>query len=242
MANKDIKDFYNKNINNRYDDDYEFKRWFTTPRLRADYYMNHLAVKTSLVGEKFETCLEFGPGPGTWTTVLYKSNPKAQYELVDISEAMQQQFSIEMRNAENVRYNICDIVDFKSDKKFDLFFSSRALEYIEDKNVFFSKISTLMNEGARGIIITKNKEAFPWRKKDTRAQHQGQLSKREVREHMIKAGFKNIRIYPVIIRLPLLDRINTKLSEYLFKRFYKNELNSKLLLRLTESFLIKFEK
>lgn len=242
IKNKEIKEFYDQHISERYENDYEFNRWFLTPRLRADYFMNYMAIKNHVSDIDFKTCLELGPGPGTWTSVLYKMQPNAEYDLVDISNAMRDQFSLEMRESENVTYNVQDILKFESEKKYDLFFSSRAVEYLEDKKLFLEKVYSLLNDGGQGVIITKNKDFGFRRRKENRFQHQGQMSPEEFKDLLNEVGFRNVRVFPVIIRTPIVDRLYTGLSEKIFKKNINVELKSSTMSSLSESFLIKFKK
>ncbi len=243
LRNSKVKNLYDTHISDRYEDDYELHRWFASSRLRADYFMNYLAIKDHVKDVSYNSCLELGPGPGTWTRVLYKHNSKATYTLVDISEAMRDQFRLEMREVHNVDYLISDFMNVPESEKVDFFFSSRAVEYLEDKDLFFEKLSRHVSDGGSGIIVTKNKDFGMFKLgSDTRFQHQGQLSADECRSHLESVGFKNIKIFPVIIRTPFFDRLTTRVSEIIFRKNYKKEINSKLMSKLTESYLVKFEK
>ena len=66
-------------------EEYEFNIWFTTPRLFLDYWMTHQVINYHLAKLKFNSCLELGPGPGTWTKLLFRHSPEADFDLVDIS-------------------------------------------------------------------------------------------------------------------------------------------------------------
>ena len=176
--------------------------------------------------------------------VLQKINPNAEFDLVDISKAMKGQFDSEMRKVEGVNYHLSDIIEFQSDKKYDLFFSSRALEYLENKETFFKKIFSMMKDGAKGVIVTKNKDYVFRKKNDKRFQHQGQLSLSECKELISKAGFSEVEVCPVIIRVPILDRFATKTAERIFNNNIDRQLDkdSFFLNKMTESFLVKFSK
>lgn len=242
VSNSEIGHFYDGHIQDRYEDDYEFNRWHTSERLRTDFFMNYVSIKEKVSKIQYKSCLELGPGPGTWTRVLYKISPDSEYDLVDISNAMKRQFELEMRQCPNVNYHISDIMKFQTQKKYDLFFSSRAIEYLDDKSAFFKKINTLLSENGKGVIVTKNKE-FGIRKKVKKIpRHQGQLSKLEMIELLKASGFKNIYVYPVIIRLPVLDRFSARFSERLFNRLHKTEMRGKWVTKFTESFIVTFEK
>lgn len=241
LKNKKIKDLYSDVIPGRYQNNYEFNRWFVSPRDRLDYFMTHFAIQHHLSGTTFESCLEFGPGPGTWTRLLYRQNPKAKFDLVDISAEMKNQFELEMRTKDNVAYHLTDIMDFRPSEPYDFFFSSRAIEYLEDKKGFLKKLhNDFLRPGGKGMIVTKNPLFNPGhQKKDTRFQHQGQIPSSEMIKMLQDAGFSNIKVYPVIIR-KIWDRFSFGFSEKKFLKIYNSPLADENL-RITESYLIVFE-
>lgn len=241
LLNRKIKELYKDVIPGRYQNNYEFNRWFNSALDRLDYFMMHSAIQHHLSNVTFESCLEFGPGPGTWTRLLYRQNPKAKLDLVDISEEMKGQFELEMRTKENVNYHLIDVMDFRPNAPYDFFFSSRAIEYLEDKKGFLEKLKNdFLRPGGQGVIVTKNPLFNPWRqKKDKRFQHQGQIAPMEMAKMLQEAGFMDIVIYPVIIRM-VWDRFSLKFSEKKFCEIYDKPLNDKNLL-ITESYLIVFK-
>lgn len=240
---KNIKIFYEEKVNSKFGGDYEFNRWFSNLRTSLDYIMTYKSISYHIKDINFNNCLEIGPGPGTWTRLLYKKNKSAKFDLIDISKEMKRQFFLEMRNQINVDYIIKDIDKEKIEKNnYDFVFSSRAIEYFEDKDSFIKKIFNSMRVNSQGIIITKN-PLFGFKKKDKRWQHKGQIKKDNLVKKIKNMGFKNIKIYPVVFRMPILDRFNLKISKYFFDKFYKRTIcKNKLFLKLVESYLIKFEK
>lgn len=240
IKNTKIREFYNKNISDKYKGNYEYNRWHTSQRLRLDYFMMHNSISNSLSDISFNNCLEFGPGPGTWTRLLYRKNPSADFDLIDISEEMKKQFSIEMRDSSNVNYNVADFLDYDFNKSYDFFFSSRALEYLEDQELFFKKLSSLIKSDGVGVLVTKNPQ-FRFRTNDSRWQHTGQISMERMKKLLEKYSFRDIQFYPAIIRIPLLDRISDRFSEFLYKNVFQNLLSKKLLF-FTESYIVTFSK
>ena len=242
LTNKNIQDFYNSKIEDRYENDYEFNRWFKNSRLRLDYYMVYKSIKHHLKDVDFNNCLELGPGPGTWTKLLYKKNPNANFDLVDISKSMKGQFMGEMRRQPNTNYVVGDINEYNFDKQYDLFFSSRAIEYLDNKQLLLEKVFRVLVKGGQGMIITKNPNIGLFnRKKTTRWQHSGQISIKKLQDKLKDTGFKNIKVYPVIIRLPIFDRLKFSWSEKLFEKVFRYRLSNKLL-PFVESYIIIFEK
>jgi trans-aconitate methyltransferase len=238
--NKEIKELYNQNISEVYKNQYEFKRWFSSHRLTLDYSMMYRKILFTVTNMTFESCFELGPGPGTWTRILFKKNPSADYTLVDISEEMRMQFKLEMRSGNsNVSYEISDFLDYQTDKKFDLFFSSRAVEYIKPFEEVVKKIKFLLRDRGAGVIVTKNPKYFKFGK-DKRSQHQNQISPERMKLLLEQNGFTNIVFSPCIVRIAVVDRLSTYFSEYIFKKSLSSK-NQKIS-RFCESYIVTFVK
>ena len=189
----------------------------------------------------FYDYLELGSGAGTWTKLFLEKCPDAKFDLVDISGEMLDQAKENLGSYQNIRYFEADFLDFKPDKQYDLFFSSRALEYVPDKKRAVLKIAGLLRSGGRGFIITKTPKYLRARvfgRKIPRL-HQGQIAPRKLKQLLSEAGFKNIAIYPATMSFPLFK--SPKLNRLLFKVFYKHGLNF-LSEFFSESYCVKFEK
>lgn len=241
LASDAVRAHYDTDIKKKYGNDYEFNRWFKHARTWLDYHMTHRVIAHHLKSVSFNTCFELGPGPGTWSKLLYRHNSNAQFDLLDISEAMKQQFALEMRAQDNVTYTIADFLEYKPrENNYDLFFSSRALEYLPDKEKGVQKIGTLLKPKGTCIIITKNPHAFTLRKKQTKAFHTGQLPPEDLTQLLENEGFEEICVYPVIIRLPLIDRLTLRFSRQLFERLYTRQTDK--LPRIAESYCVVCKK
>lgn len=239
MRNADIQSQYNTEIRGaNYKNDYEFNRWFIRARNRAEYAMTYQAIKAHLAGITFTRCLEAGPGPGTWTRLLYRANPEATFHLVDITEAMYRQFRLEMRPLPAVHYRVQDIMRYETDVRYDLFFSSRAVEYFDDKPAFFAKLSGLMRPGGAGILLTKN--PYHGVRKDKRVAHQGQISVPDMKQLLEQNGFTDCTFFPAVVRLPLISRFSSEPAEYLHRRRLYRPLAIHKSHRMIESYLVRF--
>ena len=216
--------------------------------------MTYSSIKFHCETVRFSRCLEIGPGPGTWTRVLFKMNSSAEFDLVDISEEMKAQFHSEMRaGLGNVRYHTGDFLGFRTTGQYDFVFSSRALEYFENKQQLAAHLAELLVSGAEGRIITKNPDLWLLRKfigkQDSRPQHQRQVRIRELRALLEGAGFSDLEFYPAVIQLPL-GRVASRfglgigLAERLYRRFCNRELSAAptWLLGITESYIVRFRK
>ena len=241
-SNQKIKELYNTAIPGKYRNDYETGRWFVTDRLRLDYFMTRMAIKRHLEDVEFSSCLEFGPGSGAFTPLVYRLNPEARFDLLDISKEMKKQFTLEMRDRPNVNYMVGDIMSHQFSDRYDFFYSIRAIEYLEDKKAFLKKIFGLLNQEANGLIVTKNPLYGASERGDkSRWQHSGRLGTEKMKIILEEVGFGNISFYPVVARLPLVERLTTRLTEKYWRSVYKKEIKGEPS-RFIESYLVKFSK
>jgi trans-aconitate methyltransferase len=244
LSNEKIKDLYDELIPTKYHNNYEFNKWFINEKTRLQYFMTYKSIEYHIRNLEYKNCFELGPGPGTWTKILYRKNPNAKFLLFDISKEMKIQFYLEMRGAENIEYLVGDFLDYKLNYDYyEFFFSSRTLEYINDKISVFKKIFNMLNDNGRGLIITKNpeyKNFLLFNRKEERFQHSGQISHDKFNLLLKSIGFKKIKIYPVAIILPLVQ-LSSPISKYLWRRNYKNIIKNRIL-KYIESYIISFEK
>ena len=241
MENEQVRNIYNKKIKDEYKREYEYNRWFKDAIRKAGYDMTLDTIKKHVVNENFHRCLELGPGHGTWTSVIIESKPDIKMDLVDISKEMLELVRERFKNRNNLKFFESDFLDFDSQDKYDYFFSSRALEYIDDKEKAVKKIMGLLNENGKGFIITKTPKYL--RNKILRKKisdfHKGQIEPAELVKLLNKNGVESIEIYPVAMSFPILKSV--KVNMFLFNLFSKINLNiiSKF---FTESYCIKFSK
>lgn len=237
LTNDFIKDLYDTEVPNKYQQ-YEFDRWFADSASWVDYVMTHRSIRHHLKDITFSRVLELGPGPGTWTRLLFRHNPLATFDLVDISEAMKCEFDLEMRGGhDGVRYIVSDFISSKLDGGYDFFFSSRAIEYFSDKRSLVHKLSEQLVSGATGVVITKNR-GFS---RDNRPQHSGQMKPQEFKELLQEGGFSVLGIFPCVIRIPLLGRLSIRIPLRIFKRFYTRPFGW-VMSFFVESFCVVFVK
>ena len=245
FTEKDIKKAYDQNVRSESRGDYEKYRWFSDEQSRLDYAMTLNAILRSLKGVEFKNCMEVGAGPGTWTKIIKKSNPGSKILIVDISKEMLKQAKENLKGYGGISFHEGNFLDIKLNQRFDMFFSSRAIEYMPDKEKLVDNIHLHLNSGGTGIIISKPPHPIKlgFRKllgKKIDPMHLGRVSANVLGEKLKRRGFKSIESYPVIIppRLPLFSP-GIRLS--IFKLLYKRPLN--LISRnFSESYLIKFRK
>lgn len=204
MKHEHVADFYN-DIQQKFGDDYESGRWFRSPVKRSHFKMATEAIGEVVSGIQFKSCFEFGPGAGTWTRLLRTVAPGAQYTLLDISDTM---LSIAKKNlateSETIEFVTSDFLTYETTKTYDFFFSSRAIEYIVDKQTAVTKIYTLLKDGGDGVVITKNPRYWGDRLLGRKIPdlHKNQIAPREFVALLKDAGFTVTLIRPATITVP----------------------------------------
>ncbi|MDD5589707.1 MAG: glycosyltransferase [Candidatus Portnoybacteria bacterium] len=206
-------DFFSKEIQDFYDSQnrsaYESKRWFSNSISQAGFKMTKDFILRFIKkhGSDFKNYLELGPGSGVWTELFIQKNPGASFDLVDISEKMLDaaQEKLGQWDSLRIKYVKGDFADFVADKKYDLFFSSRAFEYLPEKKAAIQKISEILNTGGRGLIITKNPRYifYAIKRRKVPAIHRGQISPARLCGFLAENGFSEIKIYPVSVTFPI---------------------------------------
>jgi len=245
MKNKDIKDWYNSVIPSLDTEGaYEHSRWFKDAIQRTGYEQTKEAITKHVLSYELHDplrILELGPGAGTWTKLLLKRFPDAYVDLLDISKEMLRRSQQAIGENGHVHYNESDILEWKPEGKYDYFFSSRVLEYIDDKKKFCEKIQSLLEPKGRGFLITKmphyHRERFLGRRKSDF--HQGQIAPAALRDTLKKAGFIDVDCYPVTMVFPLLH--SAKANRLLGRVFSKFTLGPIGML-FAESYAVVFRK
>ncbi len=215
--------------------DYKHRRWQKYPSGQFDYSVTERAIKKFLKGKQFKSALEVGCGPGTWTEIV--KNHVENLLAVDISDTMINEAKKNVTNL-NIEFLNTDIMEYNSDRKFDLIFSIRAFEYFPDQEGFINKCFEILNPGGELFIITKTKASYWYGRSKIRKGlkkvlpflfyyekqelsttkinnldnfQQERLLTSHFRNILQKNKFSNISIKPVIIRPPLFMRGKTEI-------------------------------
>jgi len=242
----DFKNFFNQTVKEKYNGAYEGPRWFKNLALSQEYIMTKNSIIEVLRDVDFSNFIELGPGPGTFTKVILEGRQKVHGLLFDISEEMLRQAKQELASwGDNLEYFNGDFNQIDIDKKFDLFFSCRAIEYLEDKNLMIKKIDKLLNRSGFGVIVTKNPHYLKtWFNHQKNSQHGGEIAAEDLSHLLRTNGLKVIRVSPVIIRFfpsNLLFKLARKLNFILFKYLHSKRMGF-LSSLMAESYLILFSK
>jgi ubiquinone/menaquinone biosynthesis C-methylase UbiE len=227
--------------------DYEYWRWKSSPAKRSDYSRTYSCIRQHLGGRRFRRVLEIGCGPGTWSRILLKNS--GSLDLVDVSKSMLSRAERALGRGK-ARYIEGDFQSVRLRPGYDLIASFRALEYMEEKEKVMRKIYMLLKPGGRVMIITKNpkrelRKRLPLvgRISKTPKLHSKQIGHRELSALFRKAGFRDIRVHPVIVHPFLLfqTKMHVKISEKIYGRGCEMPMQDKYL-RFIESYLIKAVK
>ncbi len=242
MNNEEVKKFYNTVIKAEYAGTYEYKRWFSTAEKRAGYKgtLDTLLLVQKKHDLSYKKYLELGPGPGTWSEVFLGLNKDALMDVVDISEEMLRMTRERFKSQSNINCIQSDFLLYETEKKYDFFFSSRALEYFVDKTSLIKKIHSLLDKNGNAVVVTKMPH---YRRRNffrkLTSIHQHQITPKDLTTLISENGFEVLGVYGTtyvfpLLRSGLLDRVLYKV----FSRFSVNFFTGFFL----ESYTVVFKK
>ena len=244
MPNSDIRKFYNESMPKKFGDNYEYNRWFRTPLLHAGYRMTRDVIEEHIINDASinpSRVLELGPGAGTWTKMLLERFPKATLHLLDISREMLDRAKKALPYGRDITYTESDIQAWKPDGQYDLFFSSRVLEYVDDKQLMLEKIKNALAPAGVGFIITKmphdERDRFFGRSKPEI--HRGQISPVALKELLQRNGFIDVELYPVTMSVPVLHFGWLNMT---FRKFFSGKALGPIGMLFSESYAVLFRK
>lgn len=249
LTSEYVKKEYNRQIKEEYQGNYEYKRWFASPESRLGYEMHRASQRFHTKAIKFNDYLEFGCGPGTWTKMfLNMAGKNRRFTLVDISKEMIKLAEKNLGKNKKIKFIVGDILNLKVKNKYDLIFSSRAIKYIPKKKRLFEILHAALKENGNCIIINQSCDTlmqkvyrlFGIKSKETL--HMGGIAIKELKKILKNAGFKEIKFYPVEIKVGIPGLMIFKgLSRSIWKIFYKHELNW-LSTLLSGSYIVRMKK
>jgi SAM-dependent methyltransferase len=244
MVNKDAKTFYNDVMPEKIGADYEHERWFKNPIQEAGYDLTKSAITRHVLDDDSlhpVRVLELGPGAGTWTKLLIARFPDAYFDLLDISKEMLARAQKAIGQRERVHTIESDVLMWQPEGKYDYFFSSRVLEYIDDKKKFCAKIFSALDVGGRGFLITKmphyERERFFGRKSSKF--HKGQITPGALRDQLLAAGFIDVDCYPVTTSIPFVHSASLNLT---VGKFFARFTLGPISVFFAESYCVLFRK
>ncbi len=236
-----VKDLYNKKVPGQFQSEYEHHRWFSNYIKKAGYTMTKTMIERHALTIPYQSYLELGPGAGTWTKLFVTKNTQASYHLLDISEEMLKLAKQATQKAKNITYTETDFLKFEPKNQYDLFFSSRAIEYLPDREKMIKTITNSLKSGGQGFLITKTPKylrAKLLRKKISKF-HSAQIPHTQLKKLLKKYGCTDIKIYPVTFSMPFLK--SPKANLLLFKLLSPLPFNP-ISHFFSESYCVKFRK
>lgn len=247
IDSKYIEKLYDNIASKQYKGDYDKNRWAVKSE-KSRYNAMFNTIKEKSKNTFFKKYIELGPGPGTWTKLFLENNPNAEFDLIDISSEMLKQAKNNLQKYPNkINYIKKDFLTFKTNKKYDFFFSSRAIEYLSDKEKAFEKIGNIIENKGKGIIITKTPHPIKdkiYEKigRKIKSEHKDQISMKKMKVLLEKNGFKDIKIRHLIIEFPPSVRYN---KPGINKKLYKIFKNRKICFftkPFSEAYIAEFVK
>ena len=239
----DPRAFYNDRMPDKHGEDYEYARWHASAMLEAQYEMMTATMRNLVLPNVSESreVLEVGPGPGTWTKLLRAANPSARYTLLDISREMLARARNALSEETGITYIEEDFLSYRPGITFDYFFSSRALEYMKDKDAAARVISGLLAPGGEGVIITKMPKALFYRLRGKKIPefHTGQIAPGALSKSLRQAGLEIISVRIATATLPGIA--SAPLNRFLYRVLASVPLVAPLT-AFAESYAVRFRK
>jgi ubiquinone/menaquinone biosynthesis C-methylase UbiE len=216
----------------RIGDDYIDYRWKRHPVSRSHYQHTKKAVEFAFNSLfcTVENLLEIGCGPGTWTDICLRHTK--MMTIVDISSEMLK--LVQERFAESpINYHCGDFISqqIQLPASFDVIFSARALEYMDNKRAMVEKSVALLKPGGQLVIITKNPAWLDKRRKtnstDGNDIHCDWIAHQQLESFYIANGLVNVATFPVCLGSyypPLNNRLAIKIFNLVQERVHRKKI------------------
>ncbi len=224
---KEVKNIYDKFVGEELTTPYEYDRWFKSPLLKFGFDMTLDTISNRLFQrvDSPKDIFELGPGGGTWSKRLLAYYPLVSLDMLDISDAMlaESEKAVE-KYQDRVTTTQADFLEFKTNKKYDLFFSSRVIEYL-NQEIAIVQVEKLLKPSGTAFIITKTPhyKRARFSGKKLGKFHQGQITPKKLKSIVKKNGFGDIEMYPVTIHIPFINIL--MLDKIMYKIVSKFKLN-----------------
>lgn len=238
---------------------YEWIRWHSGKIQKSHYLHTKKSIgyafsKLSNVLGNADELLEVGCATGVWTDICLKYSKRLT--LFDISDKMIELVKDKYKNESNIRYICGDFVKDKIDRKdfFDIVFSSRAIEYMSNKEHMIKKCFYYLKPGGYLILITKNplwqdKVINNKRKKNHFKQNKNDIQTdwiywKDLQQLFVNNGFNKIKIRPVALGSyypPFNNIFGVKLCNLIQRLIYNKEMRPQYNF-ISESYLIMASK
>jgi ubiquinone/menaquinone biosynthesis C-methylase UbiE len=244
METKELQKHFNEVASGGSHASYEERRWQTDPKVAEQARATQDFIKRIAIplARNAHMITELGPGPGTWTRLLGEAAPKANFLLIDISGEMLRRAKTVLPETANVELLESEFLGASlPENKAELFFSSRALEYVEPKQLAVAHIVSHLIQGGEGVIITKTPKTLLNRLSGRKPSvlHSSQIRPSALRALFVEADCYNVRLHAVTFSVPIVRSAKLdRLVAIIFGRLPLNPLSA----FLTESYAVTFTK
>lgn len=206
-------------------------RWQRHPVSRSHYRQTRRSLEVAFgrLGPVAEM-LEIGCGPGTWTDLCL--GMARRLAVVDISSEMLK--VLHERFAGAALESFCG--DFTDPQLalpggFDVVFSARALEYMDDKEAMVARSARLLKPGGWLLVVTKNPGWTDQRREARRRPaeliHSDWIGWPQLEAHYRRQGLEQVVTYPVCLgsyHWPLATGPGIRFCERLQRRWLRQPL------------------
>lgn len=225
-------------------DEYIDYRWKRHPVSRSHFTQTQKSVEFAFghLGSDIGHLMEIGCGPGTWTDICLRNS--RQMTIVDISSEMLKLVRERFAGAP-VEYHCGDFISPEIDlpAAFDVIFSARALEYMDNKQDMVKKSAGLLRPGGSLAIVTKNPAWMDRTKKlktENREEiHSDWVSHQALESYYSSSGLLDVVTYPVCLGSyypPLNNRLAIKIFDLIQSKVYRKPISAGIAL-VAESYL-----
>lgn len=181
----------------------------------GDFWSN---VKTKLILDMVEgkNILDVGCGACTLSKILVEKN----YDVMAIDS---DEKAVEIAKKKGIRGFKADIINWKTNTKFDCVIASDILEHIDDDKLAMKKIHAMLKTGGC-LILNVPSYKFLFGKHDIALEHKRRYSDGELKTKLVESGFEiESQRHWNLLALPM-----TVLITRILKRDYPHERISKL--------------
>ena len=194
-----VREYYNAHLTSLAGS-YTHERWHTTPERRFDFQQTLRALQTALsqVGATDARVLEVGPGDGVWTREVF---PRAStLTLLDQSSEMIARAQATLGEQPKIDYYTGDFLTYTADTPYELIVAMRCFEYFENKEQAAEQIKSLLSDGGRMIMVTKNPRYRSQQDKTDKLLHTGQMTRQQIISLCERHELSVEAIYPATYR------------------------------------------
>ena len=131
---------------------------------------------------------------------MIRERVEGELHLVEQSKEMLVKAKERLLTLQDVTFEHSDFLSSNPESGNELVVAVRCFEYFEDKVAALKKMSGLLVEGGRIIVVTKNSKLLTLSSVQHKVLHSDQVSPREMRLLALRAGLIVEHVYPAVFR------------------------------------------